>query len=108
MRKVFVVTCVLVSVGVARTVSAQGTNGVLTSTDVGSVGIAGSARWVSGVLEVSGSGADIWGDADAFQFAHAAVGRGGAAFACVRDLQNTNPFAKAGLMIRSSLDASAA
>jgi hypothetical protein len=80
-----------------------------TSTDVGSVGIAGSATQAAdGSWTVQGSGADIWGTADSFQFVHQTSRDFGSAQATVVDLQNTNPFAKAGLMVRSSLAPDAA
>src|SRR5436190_750039 len=49
----------------ASTAAAQS----LTSTDVGSVGAAGSAMQSGGTWTVQGSGADIWGTSDSFQFA---------------------------------------
>jgi len=59
-------------------------------------------------MEVQGAGGDIWGTADAFHFVHVPVGsRSGSLQACVHDLQNTNPFAKAGLILRGSADPSA-
>src|SRR5580765_2949082 len=67
-----------------------------TSTDVGSVGIAGSASESNGNWTVQGSGADIWGAADSFQFVHKTMGDSGRVEARITDLQNTNPFAKAG------------
>ena len=80
-----------------------------TSTDIGDVGVAGTADRSAGVWTVLGAGGDIWGDADAFQFVHApALGNGGNIAVRVDDLQDTNPFAKAGIMLRGSLDANAA
>jgi hypothetical protein len=52
-----------------RTVSAQRSRG-WTSTDVGSVAIAGSAGESGNTWTVQGSGADIWGTSDSFQFLH--------------------------------------
>jgi hypothetical protein len=57
---------------------------------------------------VQGSGADIWGTADSFHFVHQTSSDVGAAQALVVDLQNTNTFAKAGVMVRSSLAPNAA
>lgn len=78
-----------------------------TSTDVGAVGPAGSATLSADTWTVSGSGADIWGASDAFQFLHQTSGESGSLSVHVDDLQNTNAFAKAGLMIRASLSADA-
>jgi hypothetical protein len=73
--------------------------------DIGSVGQAGSASYSSGSFTVAGSGADIWGIADAFQFASQTVSGDVVVVARVVSEQNTNAFAKAGVMLRSSLDA---
>jgi regulation of enolase protein 1 (concanavalin A-like superfamily) len=52
---------------------------------------------------VSGSGADIWGSADAFHFAYQAASGDTSIVARVDSLQNTHWAAKAGVMIRESL-----
>jgi hypothetical protein len=78
------------------------------SSDVGNVGQPGTATKSNGVWTVRGAGADIWGDADAFQFLHAPFRVDGHVVVRVNDLQNTNPFAKAGLMVRADLTATAA
>ena len=72
-----------------------------TSTDVGAVALAGSAHENSGAWTVTGSGADIWNRADAFQFLHQPSGFIGLLSVRVIDLENTNPYAKAGLMLLS-------
>jgi hypothetical protein len=79
-----------------------------TSTDVGSVGVAGSATESNGTWNVQGSGADIWGTSDSFQFVHKTMGASGRVEARVSDLQNTNPFAKVGVMVRAGLGPDAA
>jgi hypothetical protein len=75
--------------------------------DVGTTGVQGGASYSNGVLTVSGSGADIWGSADAFHFVYSQIVGDGQIVARVTSTQNTNPYAKAGVMIRESLDASA-
>src|SRR5581483_7093836 len=77
-----------------------------TSTDVGSVGAAGSVADHGSSVSVDGSGADIWGTADAFQFYHRGWMGDGAIVARVRSLENTNAWAKAGVMFRESVSAS--
>lgn len=77
------------------------------SVDVGDVGQAGSASYSGGVFTVAGAGADIWGTADAFRFVHRAWTADGHVVVRVDDLQNTDVFAKAGLMLRGNLDPSA-
>jgi len=53
-------------------------------------------------------GADIWGTADAFNYVYARLVNDGQLVVRVDSLDNTNSFAKAGIMIRESLDPSAA
>jgi hypothetical protein len=76
--------------------------------DVGATGLAGSASYEAGVFTVRGAGDNIWGTADSFQqvyqrflyegypVQHAQV------MARVTSQSSTNPFAKAGIMIRDS------
>jgi beta-galactosidase len=75
------------------------------SADIGSVGLAGSATYCNGQFTVSGSGADIWGTVDAFQFVYVYVP---VCTNCdirtrVASVQNTSANAKAAVMIRESL-----
>jgi len=80
------------------------------SQDVGSVGVAGSTSCClnGSVMTISGAGADIWGSADAFQFAYRSLTGDDYVMARVTSIQNTNQNAKAGVMIRSSTYAGAA
>jgi chaperonin GroEL len=77
-------------------------------TDVGQVGVTGSVDVSNGVTTMNGSGADIWGTADAFNFFYQGLLGDGQIIARVTSLQDTNPYAKAGVMIRASTDPSAA
>ena len=75
------------------------------SADIGTVGAAGSTAYCSGQFTITGSGGDIWGNADAFQFVYAYVP---VTTNCdirvhVASVQNTSGNAKAALMIRESL-----
>jgi hypothetical protein len=80
-----------------------------TSLDIGDVGVAGTAVFENGVWTVQGAGGDIWGTDDAFRFLYRAVtGSSGHLVVRVDDVQNTNPFAKAGVMLRASPGADAA
>ncbi len=72
--------------------------------DIGDVGAAGSAAYGNGAFTVQGSGADIWGYQDAFHFVYQPLNGNGAIVARVSSLQNTDPWAKAGVMIRQSAD----
>jgi hypothetical protein len=79
------------------------------SADIGDVGTAGGAAETNGVWTVQGAGGDVWGTADAFHFVYRPARTDDMQIlARVDDLQNTDPFAKAGVMLRSSLDPSAA
>jgi len=73
--------------------------------DIGSVGVAGRASFASGTFTLSGSGADIWGTADGFRYAYQTLTGDGEIVARVASLQNTNGYAKAGVMIREALTA---
>ena len=81
-----------------------------TSGDIGSVGVAGTASNTGGnpgTFTLQGSGADIYGTADAFRFAHQALTGDGEIRARVASLQNTHAYAKAAIMIRDGLAANA-
>jgi hypothetical protein len=58
-------------------------------------------------LTVSGSGTDIWNNADDFRFAYKKLSGNGSITARVDSVVNTNVWAKAGVMIRETLDAGA-
>jgi hypothetical protein len=77
------------------------------SQDIGVVGVAGSASSTNGVLTVRGAGADIWGTADAFGSVLQPISGDGQIVVRVYSLQDTNTFAKAGVMLRSSSAAGA-
>ncbi len=73
--------------------------------DIGAVGLAGSASYAGGVFTASGSGADIYGTADAFQYVYQPASGDCSITARVVTQQNTNTYAKAGVMIRETLAA---
>lgn len=76
--------------------------------DVGAVGVAGSAGYSNGVFTAAGSGDDIWNTADAFRFIYVPVTGNCVITARVLTVQNTDPWAKAGVMIRESLNTNSA
>ncbi len=57
-----------------------------------------------GSITIGGGGADIWGTADEFRFAFKNLNNDGSIVARIDSLGNSDPWAKAGLMIRESLD----
>ena len=73
------------------------------SSDVGSVSVSGAFSQTNGVMTVSGAGADIWNRADAFHYVYLTMKGDVSLTVRVTDIQNTDPWAKAGLMIRQSL-----
>lgn len=75
------------------------------SQDVGAVGVSGSINYSEGMFIVNGSGADIWGTVDAFRFVYFPVTGDCTIVTRVASVQNTNSWAKAGVMIRESLNA---
>ena len=75
--------------------------------DIGAVPFPGSAQYSSGTFTITGSGADIWGSADAFHYVYQPLSGDGSIQARVGSVQNVNAWAKAGVMIRESLVANA-
>jgi hypothetical protein len=79
------------------------------ATDIGDVGAPGNGLWAypgPGTLDVTieGAGRDIWGTADSFTFVHKPqTGDAATDYVYVMSLQNTDPFAKVGVMIRDGL-----
>jgi regulation of enolase protein 1 (concanavalin A-like superfamily) len=73
--------------------------------DIGAVGVAGSNSSSGNTITVRGSGSDIWESADSFRFVYRAITGDGVVEAQVTSLENTNGWAKAGVMIRESLTA---
>ncbi|MBU6409051.1 MAG: heparin lyase I family protein, partial [Verrucomicrobia bacterium] len=76
-----------------------------TDADIGSVGLAGSASYSGGTFTVSGSGSDIWGTVDAFNYAYQSVSGDQTIVARVVSVQNTSSWAKSGIMVRASTSA---
>ena len=73
--------------------------------DIGSVGFAGGACYSGSTFTVRASGADIWDAADALHFVWRSWTGNVEVIARVVSVQNTDPWAKSGVMIRESLNA---
>lgn len=75
-----------------------------TNADIGAPGRPGGALFATGTgtWTVSGGGADIYGASDQFHYAMQESAADGALVARVASVKNTSPFAKAGVMMRSS------
>ncbi len=78
------------------------------SRDIGNVGLSGSAGFTNNVFTVRASGGDIWDSADAFRFVYVVTNSTSfSVTARVMSVQNVNSWAKAGVMVRASLDPNA-
>lgn len=72
--------------------------------DIGFARLPGSTRHEGGIFTVRGSGMNIDGEADAFHYVFKPVRGDSEIVAEVVSIQYTHPFAKAGLMMRESLN----
>ena len=76
--------------------------------DIGNVGVTGSAIYPNGVFTLFGSGSDIGYASDAFRYVYLTDSGDCDVAAQVLTVGNTDPLAKAGVMIRETLDTNAA
>jgi YVTN family beta-propeller protein len=76
---------------------------VLTGAKIGTTGGPGSYSVTGDVHTVTGAGGDIWGSSDRFYFAYQSMSGDGEVVARILSQQNTDPWAKAGVMIRETL-----
>jgi regulation of enolase protein 1 (concanavalin A-like superfamily)/phosphatidylserine/phosphatidylglycerophosphate/cardiolipin synthase-like enzyme len=91
------------SVNIQVTAPAPGLPAGWSNQDIGGVGAAGSTTFSGGVFTLRGSGTDIWGTADAFQFAYRAMTGDGTIVAHVQNVEFVDRWTKAGVMIRASV-----
>ena len=79
------------------------------SGDIGAPSPAGSSGYdaATGIFTITGAGNDIWNNSDQFQFAYTTLSGNGSIAARVTNVQNTNTWAKAGVMFRDSTVAGA-
>ena len=75
--------------------------------DIGTPAIAGSATYSGGTYTISGAGADIWGTADQFRYVYQPLTGDVDVAVRVASLQGADKWAKAGVMVRESLNANA-
>ncbi len=76
--------------------------------DIGSPQQTGGTSFSSGVYTISGGGADIWNTSDQFHYNKGALAGNGTVTAYVKSVGNTDPWAKAGVMLRNTVNASSA
>jgi len=77
------------------------------STDIGSPGKTGSASYSSGTYTVTGGGTDIYGSSDQLRYAYTTLNGDGRITVKVNSTGNTDPWTKAGVMIRDGLGSNA-
>jgi len=70
--------------------------------DIGDVGVGGAASFLNGRFQLLASGSDIWESADAFHFASRPLVGDGTMVARIAAMQYTDPWAKAGVMLREN------
>jgi len=92
------------STAIAITVNVSSLPSGWADSDIGAVPFPGSASYSSGTFTVTGSGADIWGTADAFHYAYRPMTGDGTIIARVATVQNVATWVKAGVMIRETLN----
>jgi subtilisin family serine protease/regulation of enolase protein 1 (concanavalin A-like superfamily) len=90
--------------GVAVTSGAASSEREWQHRDIGLTPVPGAATGANGSYTVTGSGADVWGTADAFHYAYTTLTGDGSIVARVTSVQlDVSPWVKAGVMIRASL-----
>jgi fibronectin type 3 domain-containing protein len=95
--------------GVSGTVSAAGhVPPPWQQQDIGSVGVAGGAVYAGGLFTLLGFGSDIGSTGDKFHYVYQSMSNNCTLIAFVSSPQSTQALAKAGLMIRDSLNTNAA
>jgi regulation of enolase protein 1 (concanavalin A-like superfamily) len=77
---------------------------LLTASDIGAVGVPGTGNFTVTTGDMQGSGADIWGTADAFYFQRQWWTSDATATVRVQSIEQTHRWAKLGLMFRESTD----
>jgi len=77
-----------------------------TCEDVGNPKVPGDAVFdAEGTVTVTGAGDDIWGDADQFHYCHQVLAGDGSIMARVVSQEDTNDWAKAGVMVKAGTEA---
>jgi glucose/arabinose dehydrogenase len=100
-------TSIAVSISVSYTPTSQ-LPAPWVNQDVGAVGVAGSATYGAGEFQVTGSGTNIAGTADAFHYVYQAMSGDGEIVARITGVQNVTNNSKGGIMVRESLAANSA
>ncbi|MBO3746602.1 PQQ-dependent sugar dehydrogenase [Streptosporangiaceae bacterium NEAU-GS5] len=77
------------------------------SKDIGARTVAGTTFYDNGSFTLKGGGNDIWDATDEFRYVYQPLNGDGTIIAKVSSQQNTNPWAKAGVMIKEAASGSA-
>lgn len=80
---------------------------IFTATDIGAPRLPGATKLAGGDIEITAGGQDIWEMRDEFHFAQVRVTGDFTFSACLASLAMADLYTKAGLMLRTSLDAGA-
>lgn len=72
------------------------------STDVGTPLISGNASYDNGTFSINGAGGDIWGPTDEFRYVYQSLSGNGEIVTRVTSQENTDDWAKSGVMIKES------
>ncbi len=75
------------------------------ATDIGGARRGGQRVHTQNEFQLYAAGEDIWGRSDSFRYVWTRISGDAELSARIRSITNTDPFAKAGLMLRSSLQA---
>jgi hypothetical protein len=94
-------------VAVSTGTTAQALPSGWSSQDIGAVTGTGKSSYSDPTFTVAAKGADIWGSADAFQYAYQPLSADRTILARVATVQQADAWTKAGVMIRGALTATA-
>ena len=70
--------------------------------DIGDVGLTGETTYLNGSFHLLSSGSDLWESADSFRFVYQSLSGNGQILARIESFQFTDPWAKAGVMLRDT------
>ena len=100
-------TTVFDAVTITGTTGTGGLPSLWSDQDIGSPTPAGSASYADGTFTIQGGGSDIWGDLDQFNYVSQTLTGDASAVARVTSQTESDPWAKAGVMIKESTTAGA-
>src|SRR5688572_18241922 len=106
--RVFGICCFVISLINTSSAEAQTLPSPWSAQDIGAPAISGRVAVSGNQFTVTAAGSDIWSTSDQFHFVYQQVTGDVDVIARVDSLTETDPWAKTGVMIRSSLTASAA